>query len=76
MQPEILELRNVYDGYLAIARLRVRLADGAIVAREIVYRRGAETPRNMKASRSSSGRCRSLGATPMQEELPTASSLR
>jgi nudix-type nucleoside diphosphatase (YffH/AdpP family) len=35
MQPEILERRNVYDGYLAIDRLRVRLADGAIVGREV-----------------------------------------
>lgn len=31
MRPEILERQNVYDGYLAIDRLRVRLADGAIV---------------------------------------------
>jgi nudix-type nucleoside diphosphatase (YffH/AdpP family) len=35
MQPEILERENVYDGYLAIDRLRVRLADGAIVWREV-----------------------------------------
>ena len=35
MQPEILERQNVYDGYLAIDRLRVRLADGAIVGREV-----------------------------------------
>jgi hypothetical protein len=31
MQPEILERRTVYQGYLAIDRLRVRLADAAIV---------------------------------------------
>ena len=35
MRPEILERQNVYDGYLAIDRLRVRLADGAIVGREV-----------------------------------------
>jgi hypothetical protein len=86
MQPEILERQNVYDGYLAIDRLRVRLADGTIVGREVERHGDAAAVLPYDAERRcaliwsspgvSSERCRSLGATSMREELPTASSLR
>jgi nudix-type nucleoside diphosphatase (YffH/AdpP family) len=33
--PAILERQVVYEGYLTIARLKVRLADGAVVMREV-----------------------------------------
>jgi nudix-type nucleoside diphosphatase (YffH/AdpP family) len=35
MRPEILERRIAYAGYMTVARLRVRLADGAEVWREV-----------------------------------------
>ena len=35
MRPEILERRIAYAGYMTVTRLRVRLADGAEVWREV-----------------------------------------
>lgn len=35
MKPEILERESVYRGYIKIERLRIKLADGSVAAREI-----------------------------------------
>ena len=35
MKPEILEREIAHEGYLTVQRLRVRLADGAVVFREV-----------------------------------------
>jgi hypothetical protein len=35
MKPSILERTIVYSGYMTVEKLRIRLADGAIVLREV-----------------------------------------
>jgi nudix-type nucleoside diphosphatase (YffH/AdpP family) len=35
MKPEIVERQRVYQGYMSVTKLRIRLVDGAVVVREV-----------------------------------------